>query len=132
MKILICGSRNFSDTETIKKFIDSLPDDSTIIEGEAKGADSLARNCATERGLIVEKYPADWKKYGKSAGPIRNKQMLDEGEPDYVVGYTTEIENSRGTRNMLNQATERDIPSFLNVKDWLDIKLSFVEEYQEK
>ena len=57
--------------------------------------------------------------------------MLDEGEPDYVVGYTTNIENSRGTKNMLNQSVERNIPTFLNVKDWLDIHSSFVEEYKK-
>ena len=66
MKILICGSRNFSDTKIIKNFIYSLPSDTIIIEGEARGADSLARDFSTERGLTVEKFPADWARYGKA------------------------------------------------------------------
>ena len=122
MRILICGARDFSDKIIIDNFILSLEKDTVIIEGEAKGADSIARDCAIFHGLTVEKYPADWK-IGRKAGPIRNKQMLVEGKPDYVVGYSNDIKSSRGTRNMLKQALKAGIEAYLNISDAIDIEL---------
>jgi hypothetical protein len=75
-----------------------------VIEGEARGADTIAREEAEKLGLTVERYPADWARYGRAAGPIRNKQMLVEGRPDFVLAFSADIERSRGTRNMVDQA----------------------------
>ena len=77
MKILICGDRKYDSKEKIFAFVKSLPPDTIIIEGEAKGADTLAREAGEEYGFVVERYPADWS-IGKKAGPIRNTQMLKE------------------------------------------------------
>lgn len=82
-------------------------DITTIIEGEAKGADTLARLFGETIGIPVEKYPADWSKHGKAAGPIRNKQMLDEGKPDLVIAFM--FPDSRGTANMVKQAEKAGI-----------------------
>jgi hypothetical protein len=71
-----------------------------LIEGEAPGADTLAREWATEQGIPVERYPADWNRHGKAAGPIRNRRMLVEGKPDLVVAFP----GGRGTANMISQA----------------------------
>jgi len=117
MKILICGSRNFSDKALIKGFINSCPDDTIIIEGEARGADSIARDCALERGLIVEKFPANWDRDGKSAGPIRNSQMLKEGNPDIVVAYSDDLKNSKGTRHMISISQRAGKDCYLNLPD---------------
>lgn len=54
-------------------------------------------------------YFAEWNKYGKSAGPIRNKKMIDEGNPDIVIAYHDDIENSKGTKNMITQAKDKGI-----------------------
>lgn len=82
--------------------------DFTIIEGEARGADTLAKQWAEERYLPVEKYPANWDTHGKAAGPIRNKQMLTEGKPDLVIAFLAP--NSRGTANMISQAEKAGVP----------------------
>lgn len=123
MKILICGDRNYSDVVLIEKFISSLPKDTIIIEGEAKGADSLARDAAIKLGLDVEKYPANWKEQGKSAGPIRNSKMLKEGKPDYVIGYHNDIKSSKGTKNMLAQTIKVGVPTYLNLGSFVDVEL---------
>jgi len=82
-----------------------------VIEGEAPGADTLGRIWAELHGIPVEQFPADWTRYGREAGPKRNKQMLDEGKPDFVVGFIDKPKaESRGTNNMISQAGKRDVP----------------------
>ena len=63
MKILICGDRDWTDKEFIKRIIEQF-NPTEIIEGEARGADSIARDIGEELGIIVHKYPANWKLYG--------------------------------------------------------------------
>jgi len=104
MKILICGDRHYTDAKLIYKWMEHLPKDTIIIQGSAKGADTIAWVLADILSLQVEDYPADWGSYGKSAGPRRNKQMLLEGKPDLVVWFHKNIDNSKGTANMISQA----------------------------
>jgi hypothetical protein len=107
-KVLICGDRNWSNREKIKSFLSTLPKDTIIVEGEASGADRIAREESEKLGLQVKKYPADWKKYGRSAGPIRNRQMLNEN-PDLVVAFHNNINSSKGTKDTLTEANRRKI-----------------------
>lgn len=79
--------------------------DVVIIHGDAKGADRAAGLWASSVGAGVWPFPADWKTHGKAAGPIRNKQMLDEGEPDLVIAFP----GGAGTANMVKQAKDRGI-----------------------
>jgi hypothetical protein len=113
-RILFCGSRDWTDRKAIADVLKVLPKDSVVIEGEAQGADRIAHEEAERLGFIVEHFPADWKKFGRAAGPIRNTQMLKEGKPDAVVAFHDDIESSKGTRNMLKQAREAGLPTFLN------------------
>jgi len=64
---------------------------------------------AKKYGLEVIWFPADWEKYGRAAGPIRNKQMIMEGKPDLVVAFHNNISKSRGTKNMVTQARRHGI-----------------------
>lgn len=118
MRVLICGGRDWANPEKLPEgyqhlaaemkqqsfdFLDELHEArniTVVIEGEARGADTIAREWAESRGITVEKYPADWKRYGKAAGPIRNKQMLEEGKPDFVVAFP----GGTGTDNMKTHA----------------------------
>jgi len=104
----VCGSRDWTDTTLIYRWL-SLFDPDTIIEGEARGADQRAAWWAFDNNVPCMRFPAEWKKYGKAAGPIRNKQMLDEGKPDLVLAFHDDIENSKGTADMVEQARKRDI-----------------------
>jgi hypothetical protein len=108
LKLLICGDRWWKDKELIKKYIEYFKP-TVLIEGEARGADTLARMVAEELGIPIEKYPADWNTHGKKAGPIRNRQMLKEGKPDMVIGFHDDLENSKGTKDMLKISTKAGI-----------------------
>ena len=113
MKILVCGGRDYLDYTTLSKVLYDIvdrydPDDVLIIQGGAKGADFLARvfaYCYGWGGLACEEYPADWKKHGRGAGPIRNQQMLDKGEPDLVLAFG----GGTGTNDMVTRAKKAGI-----------------------
>lgn len=82
-----------------------LPSDIEIIHGGASGADRIGDEWGAVNWCIVHEYPANWNKYGKSAGYIRNKQMLEEGKPDLVIAFP----GGRGTTNMINLARDAKI-----------------------
>ena len=102
MRVLICGDRNWADKELIKAVIKALkPKPQIVICGGARGADTLAKEAALELGLKVQEFTADWEKYGKAAGCIRNQQMLREGRPTLVIAFHDNIKASKGTAHML-------------------------------
>ncbi len=106
MRVLVCGSRHFHDKELMEDVLKEW-NIRTIIEGEARGADTLARQYAEKYGIDVCPFPALWDKHGRAAGPIRNTQMLREGKPDLVVAFLAK--DSRGTQNMIDQAMKAGI-----------------------
>ena len=61
-------------------------------------------------GVPVEVYPADWTRYGKPAGPIRNRQMLNEGKPDMVIAFHDDLSVSVGTKDMVDIANAAGLP----------------------
>lgn len=107
MRVLVCGSRHYEDYAHLRSVLSGLGI-STIIEGGARGADRMARRYGEESGIPVRTFPAQWDVYGKRAGPIRNAQMLSEGCPEQVVAFRGP--NSRGTQNMIDQATKAGVP----------------------
>ncbi len=109
MRWLVCGGRDYPDEKTLFATLTLLVVDrgwpSVVIEGEARGADTMAREWAEHFMIPVEKYPADWERYGRAAGFIRNRQMLSDGKPDLVVAfYDKPREESKGTADMVKQA----------------------------
>ena len=111
-RIIVCGGRDFSDYEHFRHSMRSVLSqyqDVLLVSGHAKGADTLAERFAKEAGIPIRVFPADWNKYGKAAGPIRNKQMLDFAKEDNPVVVAFWDGKSRGTRNMLMQAGEAGI-----------------------
>lgn len=112
-KVLICGDRNWSDRKKIEDYIRTLPKGTVIIEGEAEGADRIAREVGERLGYEVKKVRADWSRHGRAAGPIRNKRMLEE-KPDLVVAFHGDISKSKGTKDMVSQADKAGIKVVLN------------------
>jgi hypothetical protein len=110
--VIICGDRYWKDARPIFQRLLELPG-CIIIEGEAKGADSIARDIALEAGMKVERFPANWLMEGKSAGPIRNGKMLKrllEFAPDIkVIAFHSDIENSKGTKHMVGIAKAKGV-----------------------
>ena len=100
MRYLICGSRDWLWPETIQEFVETLNLDDVVITGGARGADAHAEHFARERGIEVIVEKAEWAKFGKSAGPIRNRRMVLKHRPDKIVAF--QRGNSPGTAHMVN------------------------------
>jgi predicted polyphosphate/ATP-dependent NAD kinase len=108
VRILVCGGRDYGNFDHVKQMLDGLLQqhkEFIIIEGGAKGADTLARTWAQNRNVIVETYVANWQQDGKAAGPIRNELMLSTGI-DLVVAFP----GGRGTNHMVSIAQRDSVP----------------------
>lgn len=102
-RVLVCGGRDYTCREQLFAVLDrahAANPVAVLIHGAARGADSLARDWALERGVPLMPFPADWEMHGKQAGPIRNKRMLTEGLPDIVIAF----KGGRGTADMVRVA----------------------------
>ncbi len=110
MRVLICGDRNWKDETLIEDYILSLETGSVIIQGEAPGADKIAKRLGEKHGFEVQGFEADWDRYGNAAGPIRNKEMLVEGKPDKVVAFHNDLSRSKGTADMIKQSERLGVP----------------------
>jgi hypothetical protein len=85
----------------------------TIIHGGCFGVDQLSGDVAKQLQIECRVYRAEWNRYGKSAGPRRNQQMIDQEHPDLVIAFHDDIVGSKGTKDMINQSLTADIPTFL-------------------
>lgn len=104
-KIIIAGGRDFNNyallQEYVDKFLSTYPSDSIeIISGNAKGADKLGERYAKEHNLPVKLFPANWNKYGKRAGYLRNQEMADYA--NMLIAFWDR--KSKGTNHMINIA----------------------------
>lgn len=98
MKIAIVGSRNYPRPEDIIQYVYNLSEDSIIISGGARGVDTWAEVAAGVKGLKTKIFPAQWDKYGKSAGFFRNELIVDEC--DRLVAFWDG--KSKGTKHSIN------------------------------
>jgi hypothetical protein len=103
MRVLVCGSRDWQDAAAIHNALERLRP-AAVITGGCRGADSIAANWARAHEVQLLEMPADWRAFGRAAGPIRNRQMIEQGKPDLVLAFHANIETSRGTRDMVKQA----------------------------
>ena len=88
MRIVVTGGRDFADREMVVSAMSALGvgDGDVIVDGCASGADTLCAEVASKLGAEIEPHPADWKKYGKAAGPLRNHEMIDSG-CDFLLAF---------------------------------------------
>ena len=114
MRVLICGAAprrgvgGWTDVYAILRELRKLPNDVVIIHGDAHGADRLAGSVADGIGLKVIPVPAEWHRYGRGAGPVRNRAMLEMG-PDLVIAFHADIASSAGTAHMVKIAREAGV-----------------------
>ena len=111
-RIVVAGCRYYNDYEQAKEFIEicisKIRKEYTLIfiSGCCSGADMLGERFAKENGFEIERYPADWIKYGKSAGPIRNKKMAQVG--DFFICFWDY--KSNGTKSMIDFVKSENKP----------------------
>lgn len=106
---LICGGRDFTDPSAFIAGINPLVLErgcpAKVVHGDQHGADKLADVWGRFVGAEVVAVPADWTRFGGGAGPIRNRQMLDEHRPVLVVAFP----GAKGTADMCEYARSRGV-----------------------
>ena len=84
-RVVVAGCRDYYNYDEAKSYIDYCISNIrkeniiVIVSGGASGADALGERYAKENGFDIERYPADWQTYGRSAGPKRNKKWQKWG-----------------------------------------------------
>ena len=101
MKTIIAGGRDIDDFNLVKEAVKESGFEITeVVSGKAAGADTLGEQWAEKNGVPVKEFPADWELHGKSAGPIRNREMVQYAEALIALWDG----QSRGTSNMIQNA----------------------------
>ena len=121
MRVIIAGSRTIEDYDIVKAAIaESGFAITTVLCGKAKGVDTLGERFALENNIEISYHPADWDKYGKSAGYVRNESMGKRADALIDVWDG----ESMGTGHMINVAKRRGLITH--------VKLTVPNEYVEK
>lgn len=121
-RLLITGSRDWTDVDAIRRVLQQLPPGSVVIHGAQRGADTIADVQAKALGLTPLPYPARWDVHDpefcrcpsprprtcNGAGRERNQRMLDEGRPTRAVAFP--LPSSRGTRDMVRRLKAAGVP----------------------
>lgn len=122
------GHRDYVDETTVFRALDAIRSKLRgrsvgVVQGGARGADSLVQHWAQRRGLQYRTVWADWCRYGKAAGPIRNREMIARYCPDVVVAFKDDNLDASlrrgGTEDMVSEALRRRIPVHLYSRDQL-------------
>ncbi len=104
--VIVCGGRDYDDRENVRRILRSeCPGGWIVIQGGARGADTLAHEEAQKLGNYSVTAHANWKSFGNSAGVIRNRVMLDLG-PEKVIAFP----GGRGTAHMVSIAKQAGVP----------------------
>lgn len=110
MKVLVTGSRNYTDIKFVRDTLDKLHKEynfTVLIEGGASGVDYIAGSWANDVAnvdhVVVK---AEWNKYGPSAGYRRNQRMIDDYQPDIVVAFP----GGKGTKDMIQRSEQAGLP----------------------
>ena len=117
-RVLVCGGRDYYNRERLFRVLDQALQSATmagksftLIHGGCRGADTLAHVWATERQIAIQGgdirvYEADWERYKKAAGPIRNKLMLTNENPHVIIA----CKGGNGTAHMMKIGREAGVP----------------------
>lgn len=106
MKILVTGSREWTDWARIYRVLSVHPKGTILVHGHCpRGADRIADFIGQALGFEIHRHPADWNRYGRRAGPIRNREML-RLHPDIEVVYAFPVPQSRGTKDMIQASRQ--------------------------
>lgn len=111
-KVVIGGCREFTDYAVFSASVDAFLSELVkrgkicILSGACRGVDEMGERYAAEHGFAVERYPAEWGKYGRSAGPRRNREMVEKA--DFVIAFWDG--ESAGTRSLVQYAEQLGKP----------------------
>ena len=122
LRVLVCGDRYWDDESAIRQALFSIQKHvEIVIQGKARGADTIAAMVAEDLGLPVKDFYADWVAFGRAAGPLRNREQLaflkeaPVGQR-LVLAFHNDLKNSKGTRDMVKISEKAGIPVWLYPK----------------
>lgn len=119
MKTIIAGSRDICNYDVLLEVIEKCPWEITeIISGTAKGVDRMGERWANEHGIPIDLHPANWDKYGKAAGRIRNLEMAEVADATIALWDG----KSNGTKNMIELSKKHELGLMVHIikKDSID------------
>lgn len=111
IKLIIAGSREIKDYNLLLNVIEefkikyNIENIDEIVCGEARGVDSLGKRYGLENNITIKSFPADWNKFGKSAGYIRNEEMAKYANSLIAIWDG----KSKGTKHMIDLANKHDM-----------------------
>ncbi len=113
-RVLVTGSRTYEDRAAVRRDLAAVlakfgcrPDQVVVVNGMARGLDTVAREAAVELGMRVEDHPAAWDRHGRAAGPRRNAEMVAAGARG-AIAYP--VGRSVGTRHCMRITEQAGIP----------------------
>jgi hypothetical protein len=98
MRLIIAGGRDYRLSKLDLSRLDAIEGVTEVVSGACRGVDQDGEAWAAARGLPVARFPADWQKYGRSAGPHRNAAMASYGDAVALVA------GGKGTESMYREA----------------------------
>lgn len=117
LRILVTGSREFTDEDIVRgAIIETLmcrgrsAQATLLAHGAARGADMLADRVARSMNMAVVQYPADWRRYGRRAGYVRNAEMLENANPEVALAFFKLGAENKGTAMMVKLCKDRGVP----------------------
>lgn len=115
-KVIIAGGRDYNDYHKISDTCDKILtyDQIQIVSGKCSGVDYLGEKYAIENGYSIKEFPANWNKYKKAAGPIRNKEMAEYA--DILIAFYNG--KSKGTKNMITLAKKNNLEIYIILVDY--------------
>lgn len=119
--VLVFGSREYDNRKKLYSklnLLDATQRIDIVLQGGARGADTMGEDWARENERICIRVPAEWTRFRRSAGPIRNQRMLDLFYPSYALGFHEDIEKSKGSKDMAKRIEKENIPH----KFYFDLK----------
>jgi len=112
VKVVIAGSREITNySELIRAIEDSKFEITAVVSGTARGVDRMGERFAVENNLEVLPYPANWDKYGKRAGYLRNSEMADVSDAAIILWDG----ESKGTKMMIEEMKKRKKPVYVRI-----------------
>jgi hypothetical protein len=120
VRVLVSGDRHWNCADLARRVVTRLVErygaDLIVVHGDARGVDSAFAAACRARGVAHEPHPARWDDVGKSAGPMRNQEMIAAGS-DFVIAVHRNLAYSRGTRDLVQRALATGIPVYLIDRD---------------
>lgn len=114
-RVLITGSRHWDCHELAARVVGKLkakyPEGLVIVHGNAGGVDSAFRKACQAAGVEHEAHPAEWHKYGRRAGPLRNQAMVDAGAA-FAIACHDDLDNSKGTGDCVTRCLAAGVPVY--------------------